>query len=121
MLTKIDNNTNEAFTTRERCLIKEILNDRRSPELSVARCSVKPGVITELHYLKATTETYIVEAGQGLMDDGECEPFIVNVGDCIQITANGKQRIRNVGANILEFLVICTPRFDRQCYFPVEG
>ncbi len=116
MLTLIAKNNSAEFATRERCTIKEILNDAKSPGLSIARCTVLPGVTTELHALNGTAETYLIEKGCGLMDDGECVPFAVEAGDCIAIAPGHKQRIKNTTDDKLIFLVICTPRFKPACY-----
>ena len=108
------------FPTRERCHITELLNDARSPRLSIARCRVEPGVITELHALRGTEETYLIEAGRGVMDDGEHAGRPVGPGDSILIPAGHAQRIRNTGESDLIFLAICVPRFVPDCYVPLE-
>ncbi len=119
MLTHIENKQTEEFATRERCFIREILNDAQSPDLSVARCRVETGVITELHSLAGTQETYLIERGQGLMDDGACVPIAVGPGDSITIPPDHPQRIANTGEYDLVFTVVCTPRFKPDCYVPL--
>ncbi len=119
-LTLIKNKNVIEFDTRERCSIVEILNDEHSPHLSVARCKVSPGIITELHSLADTNEIYIIEKGSGMMDDGICEPFAVNPGDSIVIPPNHPQRIKNIGEGDLLFKVVCAPRFKPACYTPLE-
>jgi len=121
MLKLISKNAQPEFDTRERCSIVEILNDAENPDISIARCRVKPGIITELHSLRNTKETYIIEAGQGMMDDGEIEPMAVKAGDKIMISSGQPQRIRNVGECDLIFLAVCNPRFEPDCYVPLEG
>lgn len=120
MLTKIPRNDSVEFFTRERCHIKEVLNDPNSPGLSIARCRVEPGVTTELHALTDTAETYLIEAGTGVMDDGTAPGFPVGPGDAMSIPPGHPQRIRNTGAEDLIFLVLCTPRFEVPCYTPLE-
>lgn len=120
MLTKIPRNGSDEFFTRERCHIKELLNDPASPGLSIARCRVAPGVVTELHALKATAETYLIEAGSGEMDDGTNRAIAVGPGDVVTIPPDQKQRIRNIGSTDLVFTVYCTPRFEQACYTPFE-
>ena len=121
MLTLIPENKSAEFATRERCQIKEILNDDKSPNLSIARCRVLPGITTELHSLSGTAETYLIENGEGLMDDGRCSPLPVEAGDCISISPGHAQRIKNTGTGELKFLVICTPRFKPACYASKES
>lgn len=119
-LTIIKHKTAIEFDTRERCSIIEILNDEQSPHLSVARCKVSSGVTTELHSLAGTREAYFIEEGNGMMDDGSCEPFLVNPGDSIIIPPDYPQRIKNIGEVDLVFKVVCTPRFEPACYSPLE-
>lgn len=118
MLSKIPRNDSPEFFTRERCFIKEILNDPASGALSIARCRVAPGVTTELHSLLKTAETYLIEAGTGRMDDAQSPAFTVCAGDSVTIPPNHPQRIQNTGKDDLIFLVICTPRFEPACYTP---
>ena len=108
------------FYTRERCYITEVLNSDDSPDLSIARCRVETGVVTELHSLTGITETYQIEAGQGVMDDGINPSVTVGVGDCVTIPAGHPQRIKNIGPNDLRFTVICRPRFTPACYVPLD-
>ena len=119
-LTLIKHKNAVEFDTRERCSIIEILNDKQSPHLSVARCKVNPGVTTELHSLVGTKEVYLIEKGSGMMDDGTCKPFTVNPGDSIVIPPDYPQRIKNIGDVDLIFKVVCTPRFMPACYTPLE-
>lgn len=116
MLTLIENKQSEEFSTRERCFVDELLNSAQSPDMSVARCRVEPGVVTELHSLIDTEETYLIEQGEGLMDDGTGLPIPVGPGDSVKIPPNHPQRIQNTGKCDLMFLVICTPRFVPGCY-----
>lgn len=109
------------FFTRERCHITELLNDPAQPGLSIARCRVEPGVTTELHRLSGTAETYLIERGAGLMDDGAGNSFVVGVGDSVVIPKGYPQRITNTGEGDLVFLAICNPRFTPDCYQPAEG
>lgn len=107
------------FSTRERCHIRELLNDARAPELSLARCRVEPGVTTELHAL-SVDEFYVVDAGSGAMEVGGGEPFAVGPGDAVRIPAGVSQRIRNSGHDDLVFQCICTPRFTPAAYRSLE-
>ncbi len=120
MLIHIPHQDHKEVYTRERCHITEVLNHPDSPTLSIARCRVDPGVTTELHRLLETMETYFIEAGQGVMDDGINPAFPVQTGDSIVIPAGHAQRITNTGASDLVFLVYCRPRFEPQAYDPVD-
>jgi len=116
MLKQFSSKGSRAFFTRERCFITEILNDPDVPNISIARCCVVPGVTTELHRLSKTREIYVIETGEGEMDDGTSEPFSVRAGDCVTLPTAHPQRICNTGSVDLIFQVICTPRFVPECY-----
>jgi mannose-6-phosphate isomerase-like protein (cupin superfamily) len=116
----ISRKTDREFYTRERCHITEILNDPASPEMSIARCRVEPGVVTELHSLTGVAETYLVESGCGDMDDGEGPARRVGPGDLVLIPAGHAQRITNCGPGDLVFLAVCRPGFVPACYTPLE-
>ncbi len=111
---------NGEFYTRERCFITEVLNCSDSADLSIARCRVEVGVTTELHSLKDIVETYYIEKGEGMMDDGQSTPFKVGAGDCVTIPENQAQRIQNSGQEDLVFMVVCRPRFTPEKYQPLE-
>ena len=121
MLKHIANKPSEEFYTDERCHIVELLNDDSSPQLSIARCRVEAGVQTQLHALDQVEETYFIESGSGVMDDGEGNLFEVGVGDGVKIDKNHPQRIRNTSKSDLIFLVVCQPRFLPECYLNLEN
>ena len=54
------------FSTRERCYIRELVNDAAITEFSLAVARVEPGVVTELHRL-AVDEWYVITSGQGTL------------------------------------------------------
>jgi len=107
------------FLTRERCFITERVNDPRVPDVSLARCRVAPGVVTELHSL-SVREYYVISSGHGLMELDRGEPFAVGPGDTVEIPAGTAQRIHNRGETDLVFQCICLPRFTPDCYQPLE-
>jgi len=108
----------EVFT-RERCYIREILNDPAVPQVSLAECRVLPGVTTELHRL-SVDEWYLVVEGRGLVEvDGQA-PAAVGPGDTVVIPKGKSQRIRNDGPGELHFRCICLPRFTDDCYAALE-
>lgn len=120
MLMFIKKKNLDAFFTEERCYIDELINDENCPHLSMARCTVKPGVTTQLHALKDTREVYLIESGSGIMDDGAGEEFSVAAGDSVNISPNHPQRIFNNTQTDLVFLVTCTPRFVVENYLDLE-
>ena len=121
MMKYIQRPDTEEFYTDERCHISELLNDDASPQLSLARCRVERDITTQLHALDKTEETYFIEEGSGIIDDGKGNLMEVKAGDSIKIPENHPQRIRNTGQNDLVFLVICRPRFLPECYLNLEN
>jgi len=107
------------FYIGERCYIVELLNCDSSPEVSLARARVSPGVTTKRHVLAGVTETYIIEQGQGGVEiDGERQ--VVAVGDQVIIRPGVSQCITNDGDDDLIFFCVCTPRFTEACYTDLE-
>ncbi len=109
----------EEVWTTERCYITELLNHADSPEVSIARTRVEPGVTTQLHVL-SVNEWYVIESGQGLMSVGEQPAYPVAAGDCIEIRQGVAQKIHNDGDCDLLFLCVCTPRFTLESYTSLE-
>ena len=106
--------------TRERCFIRELVNDPAIREFSLAEARVEPGVRTELHEL-AVDEWYVIMRGSGLMEVGGKAAFAVGPGDVIAIPAGTSQRIANTGSEDLIFQCICLPRFTAAAYQALEG
>lgn len=109
----------EEIFTRERCYIREILNDPRVPQVSMAECRVLPGVTTELHRL-AVDEWYLIVTGRGLVEVDRQAPIAVAPGDTVIIPRGSPQRICNDGPGELRFRCICMPRFTDDCYTALE-
>lgn len=109
----------KAVLTTERCLIRERLNDRSIPDISVAETQVEPGITTQLHSL-AVREWYIISSGNGLMEVGTEAPFEIASGDVVYIPAGVSQRVTNTGSENLIFDCICLPRFTPECYKNLE-
>jgi len=105
--------------TRERCYIREILNDPRVPQWSLAECRVKTGATTELHRL-AVDEWYVIVEGQGLVEVDRRAPVAVGPGDTVVIAKGTPQRITNNGQRDLRFQCLCMPRFTPACYEALE-
>jgi mannose-6-phosphate isomerase-like protein (cupin superfamily) len=115
----IPNKNPREVHTRERCYIRELLNDEAVPQASIAISRVPPGVTTELHRL-SVAEWYIIESGEGLMEIGGGAPFAVGPGDVVAIPSRKSQRITNTGSVDLTFLCLCLPAFTPECYESLE-
>lgn len=107
------------FWTSERCFITELMNRDDSPEVSIARTRVEPGVTTQLHSL-SVHEWYVIESGIGRMTVGDAETKIVGCGDVVHIAKNQPQQIENHGSEDLLFLCVCVPKFSQNCYTSLE-
>ena len=108
----------EVFTD-ERCHIRELLNDPRVPETSLALARVAPGVTTKWHRV-SVHEWYVIAAGRGRMWVGERPPFEVGPGCSVSIPPGAPQRIENIGEDPLIFHCICQPRFRDAVYECLE-
>lgn len=111
---KIQRQNNQEVWIEEGIFVTEILNDPKSPGLSVARCRL-PGRLTTQNHKLCVDEWYIIEAGQGVMSVGE-QSFPVGPGDTVMIARGTAQKICNSLETDLVFQVICTPRFTPECY-----
>ncbi|MCB1845987.1 MAG: cupin domain-containing protein [Halieaceae bacterium] len=100
----------------EGCFINELSNDSGDPAVSIARARVEPGKLTRWHYLRGTTERYVIVSGTGVVETGELPGTQVSTGDVVSIPPGVRQRIRSVGKDELVFLAICTPRFQQENY-----
>jgi len=108
--------TNNEYFFVEGCYINELSNHLEDSELSIARARVEPGVTTQWHHLKETTERYFILEGNGSVEIGDQAAQKVNPGDVVIIPANTRQRITNTGSKDLIFLALCTPRFEADNY-----
>ena len=108
----------EEQPTDERCYIREILNDARVPEVSLAEARVEAGITTQWHRV-GVSEWYVIRRGEGLMEVGD-ESFPVQAGDSVAIPAGVGQRITNTGSEDLCFECICTPRFRPELYENID-
>ncbi|MBB1126666.1 cupin domain-containing protein [Thiospirillum jenense] len=104
------------FFTSERCFINELFNTAADESLSIAQARIAPGVTTRWHTLIATTERYVILAGEGLIEIGELPAQLMTALDVAIIPPGCKQRITNSGTIDLIFLAICTPRFMPKVY-----
>ena len=106
----------QEYYFEEGCYINEIFNEPDDPAVSIARARVEPGEITRWHYLRETTERYVIISGSGLVETGEQPRASVSAGDVVLIPPGVRQRIRNHGKEDLVFLAICSPRFQPENY-----
>ena len=104
----------------EGCFITELSNMAEDEQASIARARVEPGVTTKWHYLRDTTERYVILEGTGSVELGDLESKQVNAGDVVVIPAEVRQRISNIGDGDLIFLAICSPRFEETNYFSLD-
>jgi len=109
-------NLDDEFYTSEKCFITELCNSDDDPDVSIARARIEPGITTEWHRLKDTSERYVIISGKGLVEVGDLPARELNPGDMAFIPAMCSQRITNTGREDLIFLAICSPRFVESCY-----
>lgn len=105
---------------KEGCFILELLNDSDDALCSIARARVEPGKTTRWHRLRGTSERYLIQEGEGLVEYANVRQR-VSVGDVVVIPENIPQRIHNAGKDMLVFLAICTPRFLPENYTDIEA
>ena len=108
--------TNNEYFFVEGCYINELSNHLEDSALSIARARVEPGVTTQWHQLKETTERYVILEGKGVLEIGDMDPQNVQMGDVVIIPACTRQRITNISNEDLVFLALCTPRFETDNY-----
>jgi mannose-6-phosphate isomerase-like protein (cupin superfamily) len=104
----------------EGCFITELSNSGDDPDVSIARARLEPGKTTRWHFLRGTSERYVVQQGQGSVEIGDLSAQRVTAGDVVVIPPEVRQRISNVGTDDLVFLAICSPRFTVEAYVDIE-
>ncbi len=115
------NATTPEYFFAEGCFITELSNSGDDPEVSIARARLEPDKTTRWHYLRGTTERYVVLQGAGLVEVDDLPAQHVSSGDVVIIPAGARQRISNTGTIDLVFLAICSPRFTPGAYVDIEG
>lgn len=108
------------FHSTERCHIVEIHNSEDDHDASIARARVSPGITTQLHALRGTTERYVILDGEGAVEVNGGPPIEVRALDVVAIPAGVSQRITNTGESDLVFLCVCVPRFRPESYESLE-
>lgn len=104
----------------EGCFITELSNSGDDPDVSIARARLEPGKTTRWHYLRGTSERYVVLQGEGSVEVGDLAAHRVTAGDVVVIPPEVRQRISSVGVDDLIFLAICSPRFEVSAYVDIE-
>jgi mannose-6-phosphate isomerase-like protein (cupin superfamily) len=104
----------------EGCFITELFNTSYDDAVSIAQVRVLPGATTRWHYLVGVVERYVILKGRGLVEVGNLPPQEVCEGDVVVIPPMIRQRIKNLGADNLIFLAVCTPRFTPDCYRDID-
>jgi mannose-6-phosphate isomerase-like protein (cupin superfamily) len=102
--------------TPERCYITEIFNTNQFNDFSVTQARVAPGVITQIHKLKNTTEVYFILSGIGEVEVGGDVIRQVSKNGLVYIPRDTAQRIKNTGDQDLLFLCMCSPRSETKNY-----
>lgn len=113
-------NSQDEYWFQEGCHILEVANHPDDPQVSIARARVEPGVTTQWHYLRDTSERYLIIAGEGVVEIGDLAPTRVSAGDVAFIPPGTRQRIRSAGDQDLVFYAICSPRFTAACFRALE-
>lgn len=104
----------------EGCYITELSNSADDPDVSIARARLEPGTFTRWHYLRDTSERYVILQGIGVIEVGDLPAQTVSAGDIVIIPPLARQRISNAGEDDLVFLAICAPRFTPQVYVDIN-
>jgi len=114
------NSATPEYFFAEGCFITELSNSDDDPAVSIARARLEPGKTTRWHYLRGTTERYVMLQGAGLVEVGDVPAQHVSSADVVIIPAGARQRISNTGKTDLVFLAICSPRFTPADYVDLE-
>jgi len=110
----------KTYFSGEGCFINELFNEVNYSGGSVAKATVKPGMITENHLLSDTDEWYYILEGKGKMYLNGQSIGEVQRGETVHISRNTPQYIRNTGNADLVFLCFCAPAFTMEVYKKVE-
>lgn len=105
----------------EGCFITELSNSADDPHVSIARARLESGKTTRWHYLRDTSERYVILQGKGLVEVGDLPAQSVVTGDVVIIPPQVRQRISNTGTEDLVFLAICAPRFTPAVYVDIDA
>ena len=110
----------KTYFSGEGCFINELFNEVNHSDGSIAKATVKPGMVTENHLLSDTDEWYYILEGMGEMYLNGQSIGEVQRGETVHISKNTPQYIKNKGTEDLVFLCFCTPAFKMEVYKKVE-
>jgi mannose-6-phosphate isomerase-like protein (cupin superfamily) len=112
--------SSKTYFSGEGCFINELFNEENHTRGSIAKATVKPGMITENHRLSDTDEWYFILEGIGEMYLNGRSIGGVKRGEIVHISKNTPQYIKNTGTEDLVFLCFCSPAFKMKVYNRVE-
>ena len=110
----------KTYFSGEGCFINELFNEVNHSDGSIAKATVKPGMVTENHLLSDTDEWYYILEGMGEMYLNSQSIGEVQRGETVHIPKNTPQFIKNTGTEDLVSLCFCTPAFKMEVYKKVE-
>ena len=102
-----------AYITRDGSEIRELMHPavQGNKAQSLAEAIVDQGEQTLLHQHHNSEELYFITNGEGYMTLGG-EQFEVTVGDTICIPPGTPHCIKNIGAEKLRILCMCSPPYN---------
>lgn len=106
----------KTYFSGEGCFINELFNEENQSGGSIAKAIVKPGMMTENHWLSDTDEWYYILEGIGEMYLNGQNIGELKRGEIVHIPQNTPQYIKNTGTQDLIFLCFCTPAFKIEVY-----
>ena len=114
-----------AFTAGDDTHLREVLHPKNDPvplNYSLAHATLQPGQASLPHRLLHRSETYIILKGAAVATVDEQEISLA-AGEVLYIPAGARQSVRNVGAEVLEFLCIVDPPWaaDEEEVLPENG
>jgi len=104
------------FTAGDDTRIREVLhpkNDGIEMGYSLAYAELEPGQESLPHILHQSSETYIVQKGQGLAKI-EGKEVALSEGEVLYIPAGAEQSIRNTGDEVLGFWCVVVPPWSEE-------
>ncbi len=112
----------QAFDKTTLCELIHPARDDIVLPYSIAHAVLKPGMTSQPHLLKESSEVYFILEGQGVMHIDD-ESAAVTQGQAVYIPPGSKQYIQNTGTDDLKFLAIVHPmwRKEDEVVFGVES
>ena len=97
----------KTYFSGEGCFINELFNEVNHSGGSIAKATVKPGMITENHLLSDTDEWYYILEGMGEMYLNSQSIGHVQRGETVHISKNTPQKHRTRRSCVPVFLHAC--------------